>query len=78
MAIRSRISYADRQVMKEWHPDCLSVYTGKQPYGYGWRYIDDGYTFWDYYATMRKMFHYDEQALLNGYEWEEKTKNDPW
>ena len=60
------------------HPDCLTVYTGKQPYGYGWRYIDDGYTFWDYYATMRQMFHYDEPALLNGYAWDEATKNDPW
>lgn len=60
------------------HPECLTVYIGKQPYGYGWRYVDDGYTFWDYYATMRQMFHYDEPALLNGYAWDEATKNDPW
>ena len=60
------------------HPECLTVYEGKQPYGYGWRYVDNGYTFWDYYATMREMFHYDELALLNGYDWDEATKNDPW
>ena len=59
------------------HPDCLIVKTGKQPYGYGWRYIDDGYNFNEYYKTMRLIFHYDEEALLNGYEWDEKTASDP-
>ena len=59
------------------HPDCLIVKTGKQPYGYGWRYIDDGYNFNDYYATMRLIFHYDEEALLNGYKWDEVTATDP-
>lgn len=78
MAMHCSMNYAARQAFDAVHPDCLSVYTGVQPYGYGWRYIDDGYTFWDYYATMREMFHYDQQALLNGYEWEEVTKNDPW
>ncbi len=79
MAISTnRLPYAQRTAFAEKHPDCLSVYKGVQPYGYGWRYIDDGYTFWEYYATMRKIFHYDQLKLLNGYEWDEATKNDPW
>lgn len=59
------------------NPDCIVVKQGKQPYGYGWRYIDDGYTFNEYYKTMRLIFHYDEEALLNGYEWDKVTANDP-
>ena len=78
MALSTPLSYEVRKAFDEKHPDCLSVYTGVQPYGYGWRYIDDGYTYWDYYATMRQMFHYDELKLLNGYDWDEATKNDPW
>ena len=60
------------------HPDCIALFAGKQPYGYGWRYIDDGYNFNEYYKTMRLIFHYDEESLLNGYAWDEATKNDPW
>lgn len=59
------------------HPDCLVVKQGSQPYGYGWRYIDDGYNFNEYYKTMRLIFHYDEEALLNGYEWDRVTASDP-
>ena len=59
------------------HPDCLIVKTGQQPYGYGWRYIDDGYNFNEYYKTMRLLFHYDQESLLNGYKWDEVTANDP-
>ncbi len=43
------------------HPDCLCVFEGSQPYGYGWRYNDEGYTFFDYYVHMREVFHYDAQ-----------------
>ncbi len=45
----------------QWHPDCLSVFKGVQPYGYGWRYIDQGYTFNDYYKNMRIVFRYDDK-----------------
>lgn len=43
----------------EAHPDCICVYSGN-PYGYGWRYNDYGYTFFDYYARMREVFRYTE------------------
>lgn len=73
----NRVPMEQKNAYAEAHPDCLIVKTGKQPYGYGWRYIDDGYNFNDYYATMRLIFHYEEEALLNGYEWDEKTAEDP-
>ncbi len=48
------------------HPDCLTRFYGSQPYGYGWRYDDNGVTFNEYYETVvRKAFNYDylEQFL---------------
>ena len=75
--ILNRVPMEQKDAYEAAHPDCLTVKTGKQPYGYGWRYIDDGYNFNDYYATMRLIFHYDEEALLNGYEWERVTATDP-
>ena len=75
--ILNRVPTEQRNAYAAAHPDCLTVTTGKQPYGYGWRYVDDGYNFNDYYATMRLIFHYDEEALLNGYEWDRVTATDP-
>ena len=74
----TRIPQAQKDAYSEAYPDCIVVKRGVQPYGYGWRYIDDGYNFNDYYKTMRQIFHYDEESLLNGYAWDEATKNDPW
>ncbi len=74
----TRIPQAQKDAYEQAYPDCLIVKRGVQPYGYGWRYIDDGYNFNDYYKTMRQIFHYDEESLLNGYAWDEATKNDPW
>ncbi|MBQ3503177.1 MAG: leucine-rich repeat domain-containing protein [Oscillospiraceae bacterium] len=48
------------------HPDCLTRFYGSQPYGYGWRYDDNGVTFNEYYKNVvRKAFNYDylEQFL---------------
>ena len=50
------------------HPDCLTRFYGSQPYGYGWRYDDDGRTFNEYYKNVvRVAFNYDylEQFLDN-------------
>lgn len=46
----------------EKHPECEMIrFKGDQPYGYGWRYVDDGITFWPYYANMREIFCYDRK-----------------
>ena len=55
------------------HPDCIALFAGKQPYGYGWRYNDNGYTFVEYYANMRKYFRYGEP----GYVGNQKGKETP-
>lgn len=45
------------------HPkdDCITVFYGtKNPYGYGWRYDDNGKTFNEYYKTVvREAFNYE-------------------
>jgi len=44
------------------HPECETIsFKGQQPYGYGWRYVDNGITFWPYYANMREIFCYDRK-----------------
>ena len=63
----NRVSAASQAKFKEWHPDCLSRFTGKHPYGYGWRYIDNGITYNDYYANMRIVFRYDDENYHGNY-----------
>ncbi len=52
------------------HPkgECLTVFYGSSnPYGYGWRYNDNGKTmFWYYKDIIREVFNYDNaDAILN-------------
>ena len=54
----TKVPVADTQAYDENHPDCLTRFEGQQPYGYGWRYDDYGYTFFEYYANMREIFRY--------------------
>ena len=61
-AMHTNISSATEKQFVEWHPECISVFEGKQPYGYGWRYNDHGYTFFEYYANMREVFRYAEEG----------------
>ena len=46
------------------HPkgECITVFYGySQPYGYGWRYDDNGHKmFWYYKDVIRKVFNYDQ------------------
>ena len=60
-SMQNNVSAASQAKFLEWHPDCLTRFTGKQPYGYGWRYIDNGITYNDYYANMRVVFRYDDE-----------------
>lgn len=60
-SMQNHVGAAAQAEFLEWHPDCLTRFTGKQPYGYGWRYIDNGITYNDYYANMRIVFRYDDE-----------------
>lgn len=62
----SQLVQSEREEFAEAHPDCLRVWYGTQPYGYGWRYSDQGYTFYKYYANLRVIFDYDDKYLYNG------------
>lgn len=53
-----KIPKKERKRAEKQHPDCLILFKGDQPYGYGWRYDDNGYTPTEYYAMLRKVFHY--------------------
>ena len=62
-ALKTKVSTEDFKAYMESHPDCWTTYTGsKQPYGKGWRYDDGGYTYFEYYAKMRKIFDYDNRV----------------
>lgn len=62
----SQLAQSEREEFAEAHPDALRVWWGTQPYGYGWRYSDQGYTFYKYYADMREIFDYDDKYFYNG------------
>ena len=49
------------EAYKQRHPDTLAINSGN-PYGYAWRYNDYGYTFYWYYADMRKAFRYADPS----------------
>lgn len=54
-----RASSAEREIFEELHENCLTRFTGNQPYGYGWRYDDNGKTYNEYYKKVREVFNYD-------------------
>lgn len=65
--MNSRLTWETEDAFVKSHPDCLSVFKGKQPYGYGWRYNDYGYTFFEYYANMRIVFRYDDSTYYGNH-----------
>ena len=61
-ALSTNVPHADFEAYKTSHPDCWTTYKGsKQPYGKGWRYDDNGKTYFEYYAMMREIFDYDSR-----------------
>lgn len=68
VALNTPISNDARNKFRAEHPDCIFVYEGyENPYGYGWRYDDNGKTmFWYYKDVIRKVFNYDQaDAVIN-------------
>ena len=66
--LSAKASVDEQNTFLSIHPDCLTRFYGSQPYGYGWRYDDDGRTFNEYYKNVvRVAFNYDylEQFLDN-------------
>ncbi|MBR1660633.1 MAG: hypothetical protein IJ705_09975 [Oscillospiraceae bacterium] len=69
------ISREQRDAFTAAHPDCIALFEGTQPYGYGWRYDDEGYTYFSYYARMRQIFHYADPNWYGG--WKFDVVDDP-
>ena len=61
--LKPKVSTAEQEIFLAIHPkdQCITVFYGySQPYGYGWRYNDNGKTmFWYYKDVVRQVFGYD-------------------
>lgn len=68
----TKVKSSEQSRFLKLHPssDCLTRFSGKQPYGYGWRYVDNGVTFWNYYANMRVIFDYEQVNYYSGQEYQ--------
>lgn len=63
-----RISAEEQSRFASVHPDCLTQYTGDQPYGRGWRY-DEHDKYLPYYGMLRKVFRLDDDIIPNSVGW---------
>ena len=68
--LKPKASTAEQNTFTSIHPkgECITVFYGySMPYSYGWRYDDNGKTyFWYYKDVIRKVFNYDQkQAILD-------------
>ena len=61
VCLRPKASSQEQETFQLVHPDCLTVFYGySNPFGYGWRYDDNGVTFNEYYKNVvREAFNYD-------------------
>lgn len=58
---QTRVNAEEQKLFKEIHEGSTAVFTGKDPYaGAGWRYVDNGYTYTEFYKKVRQVFHLDE------------------
>lgn len=65
-----KASTEEQNIFLSIHPkgECITVFYGySMPYSYGWRYDDNGKTyFWYYKDVIRKVFNYDQkQAIID-------------
>ena len=68
--LKPKASTKEQNTFTTIHPkgECITVFYGySMPYSYGWRYDDNGKTFfWYYKDVIRKVFNYDQkQAILD-------------
>ena len=58
---QTRVSAEEQKQYKEIHEGTVAVFSGKDPYaGAGWRYVDNGYTYTEFYKKVRQVFNLDE------------------
>ena len=65
VCLSPKAAVSEQEIFLKIHEDCLTRFYGSQPYGYGWRYDDNGMTFNKYYEeVVRKAFNYDYLETL--------------
>lgn len=68
VCLRPKASTEEQNTFISIHPkgQCITVFYGySNPYGYGWRYDDNGKTmFWYYKDVVRKVFNYDQADAI--------------
>lgn len=71
---QTRVGAEEQKQYKEIHEGTVAVFTGKDPYaGAGWRYVDNGYTYSEFYKKVREVFDLDAvDARLRAQEAAEK------
>lgn len=57
-SVSSKVPEEEQERFRQTHPECLTLFEGTQPYGYCWRYLEDGRTPTEYYAKLKEVFHY--------------------
>ena len=58
---QTRVNAEEQKQYKEIHEGTVAVFTGRDPYaGAGWRYVDNGYTYTEFYKKVREVFDLDE------------------
>lgn len=57
---QTRVNAEEQKQYKEIHEGTVAVFSGKDPYaGAGWRYVDNGYTYTEFYKKVRQVFDLD-------------------
>lgn len=59
MCIHTRVKSEEQSIFKEIHDTCKATFSGSQPYGIGWRYVDKN-TYTDIYKKIREIWNYDQ------------------
>ena len=58
---QTRVGAEEQKQYKEIHEGTVAVFSGRDPYaGPGWRYVDNGYTYSEFYKKVRQVFDLDE------------------
>lgn len=60
----AHVPIAEQETFRKIHPDCITSFTGVQPYGMGWRYIDNGIHFTEIYKKVREVFELDKADAI--------------
>lgn len=57
---QTKVSAEEQEQYQQIHEGTVAVFSGREPYaGPGWRYVDNGYTYTEFYKKVREVFDLD-------------------